>query len=120
MEEKEKFFLELIEGFEWKYDLGKYPNHIFIIKENRCLFQIYTENKEQKKIVSSYRMNIKQNLINKCAFWFNYPNMVCEISNELRLREVETLLFLKRMVFKHFKIKTNKIFSGNSVYDFSF
>ena len=60
-EEKEKIFLEIIEGFEWKYDLEKYPKILFCFKDDSCIFEISnSESINPKKIISSYRFGLKQ------------------------------------------------------------
>ena len=46
----EKYFLELIDGFEWKYNFNKFPTSLFVFKNNICLFEIegIFENNQKK------------------------------------------------------------------------
>ena len=105
MDEKEKLFLELIDGFEWKYDSNQYQNSLFGIKKDSCLFEIHNSNSlNQQKIIANYRLGFEQNLKNS-DFWFHYSKIwsVFESKFDMKYDDIQT--FMKGMVEKHFKMK---------------
>ena len=104
MDEKERLFLELIDGFQWRYDLDKYPHSIFGFKENVCIFEIYNlKLLNQRKIITSYRLEIKQNLKN-ATFWFNYDKIWSIFETNFGMKYNDIQYFMVDMLEKHFKI----------------
>ena len=106
MQKKEKLFLELIEGFQWKYDSEKYPDSIFGFKNGEILFQISNINEEinHRKIIYSYRMNIKQEL-NFFIFYFNNSIFWKIFKEYFEIGGDQADDFLKKNIKKYFKIK---------------
>jgi hypothetical protein len=104
MEEKEKLFLEIIQDFDWKYDLEKYPNTLFAFKDDIIIFLIdFKTQVDVKKIIANYRLENEQVFDNSFIF-FNYNKCWKRILNEL-ITTVRTKVFLKEMVEKHLKMK---------------
>ncbi len=105
MDEKEKLFLEFIDGFEWKYDLNKYPNSLFGFKGNVCLFQIYNSNElNQKKIIANYRFGLQQDLKN-AIFWFNHEKIWSVFESKFDMKYNDIQSFMNGMVEEHFKMR---------------
>ena len=104
MDEKEKLFLEHIEGFHWKYDLEKAPESLYVFKSEKCLFEIYADSGEinHKKIIISYRLGIKQQIDN-IDFWFN-PDIWDEFEKKFHMDFSECRSFFREMVQEHFQI----------------
>lgn len=105
MEEKEKLFLEIIDGFQWKYDLEKYPDSIFGFKNEDIVFEISNIDTEinHRKIICSYRMNIKQDL--RCfTFYFNHSIFWRMFKEHFEVSGSAVNHFQKRMIKKYFKI----------------
>ena len=105
MDEKDKLFLELIDGFEWKYDLNQYQNSLFGFKNDDCLFKIYSEGGlNQKKIIANYRFEIEQDFKN-ATFWFNYEKIWSVFESKFDMKYNDIQHFMKCMVEKHLKMK---------------
>ena len=105
--EKEKLFLELVEGFQWKYDLEQYPNYLFAFKDDIFIFEIYnSESINPKKIISCYRFEIKQDLKN-ADIWINYDKIWSIFESKFEMKHDDIQFFMKDMVEKHFKIRVN-------------
>jgi hypothetical protein len=104
MDEKEKLFLELIDGFKWRYDIYKYPNSLFGFKEDKFIFEIeYSDEINEKKIITSYRLGIKQDLKN-AAFWFNYDRIWSIFESNFEMKHNDIQFFMNDMLEKHFKM----------------
>ena len=102
--EKEKLFLELVEGFQWKYDLEKYPNSLYALKDGVCIFQFFDlESINPKKIISSYRFSLKQDLKNE-RIWFSYYKMWSIFESKFEMKYDDIRFFMEDMVEKHFKM----------------
>ncbi len=102
MEEKEKLFLEFIEGFEWKYDIEEYPNSLFVFKGDIYFFEIFnSEALNQKKIIANYRFGLEQDLKNY-SFWFNYDKIWSVFESKFGMNYTEIQSFMNGMVEKHF------------------
>ncbi len=105
MEEKEKLFLELIDGFEWKFYLNQYPKSLFGFKDDVCLFEIYNENGlNQQKSIASYRFGFEQDFKN-ASFMFNHDMVWSVFESKFYMSYSETQSFMKNMVEKHFKMR---------------
>jgi len=105
MDEKEKLFLDLIDGFEWKLDLNEYPNSLFAFKNDDCLFEIYNgDGLNQKKIIANYRFGLEQDFKN-AAFWFHYDKIWSVFESKFDMKYNDIQSFMKGMVEKHFKIR---------------
>ena len=114
MNEKEKLFLELVGGFRWECDLEKYPNSLFVFKNEICIFEIYNpESINPKKIISSYRFGLKQDLKN-ADIWFNYDKIWSIFESKFGMKYNDIQSFMKDMIEKHFKIRINtvSVFNG--------
>ena len=107
MEEKEKFFLELIKGFQWKYDLEKYNNFLFGFKNENCLFAINSNTKLNKKkilsIIKNNNLGFKQELKN-CLFWINHEKVWSIFESKFNMNYDEIQLFAKNIIEKYFRI----------------
>jgi hypothetical protein len=102
--EKEKLFLELIDGFQWRYDLDKYPHSIFAFKDDICVFEIdNSESLNQRKIIACYRFGLKQNLKN-ARIWFNYDRIWSIFESNFEMKYNDIQYFMVDMLEKHFKI----------------
>jgi hypothetical protein len=105
MDKKEKLFLELIEGFEWKCDIKKYPNFLFGFKDDICLFEIHNHSGlNQNKIIANYRFVLEQDLKN-ADFWFDYDKIWSVFESKFGMNYNEIKSFMNGMVEKHFKMK---------------
>jgi hypothetical protein len=105
MEDKEKLFLELIEGFEWKHDFKKYPNSLFVFKGDVFLFEIEnSKGLNQQKIIANYRFGLEQDLKNH-SFWFNSEQIWSVFESKFGMHYNEIQSFMNGMVEKHFKMK---------------
>lgn len=111
MEEKEKEFLNLIEGFQWKYDSELYPNDIFAFKNNELLFEINSRCLNYKKFIANYRFGIEQDLKNKIV-WFSLENIWSIFEKKFDMNDEEIDSFMSCMMEKNLKlirITPNKI-----------
>jgi hypothetical protein len=105
MDEKQKLFLKLIEEFEWRYDVEKYPNYLFGFKGDVFLFEIYnSKGLNYKKIIANYRFGLEQDLKNH-RFWFNYDKIWSFFESKFGMNYTEIQSFMNGMVEKHFKMK---------------
>jgi hypothetical protein len=103
--EKEKLFLKLIEGFEWKYGAQEYPSSLFGFKGKEFLFEIYNSKElNQQKIIANYRFGSEQDLKNT-EFWFNYDKIWSVFESKFGMNYSEIQSFMNGMVEKHFKIR---------------
>jgi len=103
--EKEKLFLKLIEGFEWKYSAQEYPSSLFGFKGKEFLFEIYNSKElNQQKIIANYRFGSEQDLKNT-EFWFNYDKIWSVFESKFGMNYSEIQSFMNGMVEKHFKIR---------------
>lgn len=98
----EKYFLELIDGFEWKYNFNKFPTSLFVFKNNICLFEIegIFEN-NQKKIIASNRLKTEYKF-NYNNVWINYDKLWSIIESEFKMNYTEMEFFLIYMFEKNF------------------
>jgi hypothetical protein len=104
MDEKEKLFLELINDFQWRYDIDRYPHSIFAFKEDKFIFEIYnSEPLNQRKIIASYRLGIKQDLKN-ARIWFNYDRIWSIFKSNFEMKDNDIEFFMRNMLEKHFKM----------------
>lgn len=98
--EKEKLFLELVEGFQWKYNLEKYPNSLFLSKNKKDIIQIFNISSiNKKKIIASYRLGIKQDLKGSAI------RTSREFALNFDMEQNEYKRFVVDMFSKHLKIK---------------
>lgn len=115
MDEKEKLFLELIDGFEWKYDVDKYPFSLFGFKDDICILNFFNMEKiNHKKIILCYRLRIKQNFQNY-SVWVNYDKTWSIFEKNFKMKYNDIQSFINDMLENHFKIsgiKTEKIFQA--------
>jgi hypothetical protein len=100
MDEKERLFLELIDGFKWRYDLDKNIRSLFINKDGEDIIQFFNKlSINKKKIIASYRLGIEQDL----------KGYLIRTSKQFRLNfdmeQEDYDLFIEDMMIKHFKIK---------------
>lgn len=103
--EKEKLFLELIEGFQWKYDLEECPDSLFVFKDNECIFEIWSAKSiNQKKIISSYRLRIYQ-VLKKDDVWFDNSKLWSIFKSKFEMEHGDIESFIEEMIEKHFKIR---------------
>lgn len=117
MDEKEKLFLELIEGFQWRYNVDKYPHSLFAFKEDKFIFQIYnSKTLNQRKIIASYRLGIKQDLKN-ATFSFNYDKIwsIFELNFGMKYNDIKH--FMVDMLEKHFKMSGTTPIAANVYID---
>ena len=99
MDEKEKLFLALFDGFKWRYDLDKNINSLFINKDGEDIIQFFNRlSINKKKIIASYRLGIEQDL----------KGYLIRTSKQFRLNfdmeQGEYKRFIVDMMNKHFKI----------------
>jgi hypothetical protein len=102
MYEKEKLFLELIEGFKWRYDLDKNKNSLFLFKNEKDIIQFFNKSGisiNQRKMIASYRLGIKQDLKGSMIITNKEFRLNFDMSQE------EYKKFIVDMMNKHFKIK---------------
>ena len=105
MDERDKLFLELIDGFEWKYDLNQYPNYLFGFKNDDCLFEIFNiDGLNQQKIIANYRFDIEHDL-KIVNFRFNYEKIWSVFESKFDMKYNDIQHFMKCMVEKHLKMK---------------
>ena len=105
MDEKEKLFLDLIDGFEWKCDLNQYPNSLFGFKNGVWLFEIcINDGLNQKKIIANYRFGFEQDLKN-ANVWFHYYEIWSVFESKFDMKHDDIQSFMKCMVEKHFKMR---------------
>ena len=104
MDEKERLFLELIDGFQWRYDIDKYPHSLFGFKDENFIFEIeYIDEINEKKIITSYRLGIKQDLKN-ARIWFNYDRIWSIFKSNFEMKDNDIEFFMRNMLEKHFKM----------------
>jgi len=105
MNEKEKLFLELIEGFEWKYSAQKYTGSLFGFKGKEILFEIYNSKElNQQKMIANYRFGSEQYLKNT-KFWIDYDKTWSVFESKFGMNYAEIQSFMNGMVEKHFKMR---------------
>lgn len=105
MREKEKLFLDLIDGFEWKFDLNQYPNYLFGFKNDDCLFEIFNiDGLNQQKIIANYRFDIEHDL-KIVNFRFNYNKFWSVFESKYRMKYNDIQTFMSGMVEKHLKMR---------------
>lgn len=117
MEEKEKLFLELIDGFEWKCDLDKYKKSLFGFKNDICFFQIYQHEGliQQKKIIANYRFELEQDLENH-DFFLNNKQIWSVFESKFNMEYDDVKSFMNGVVKKYFKMRGITTIRANSVF----
>jgi hypothetical protein len=118
--EKEKLFLELLDGFEWKYDIEEYPNRLFGFKDNICLFEIYNSNGlNQNKIITNYRLELELDLTNS-ELRFN-EDKICKVFElKFNIDFNEFIYLFRDIAKKYFKCNEKQPYIGKtSFYDIS-
>jgi len=101
MDEKEKLFLELIDGFQWRYDIDKFKSFLFISKNGEDIIRLFHNSGRsinQRKIIASYRLGIKQDLKDSLI------STSREFSLNFDMEQGEYKRFIVDMMNKHFKI----------------
>ena len=112
MEEKEKLFLEIIDGFQWKYDSERYKDTLFAFKNKSFLFKIFFKEEDISfiKLIVKFRLNFEHDFKDACFVFFN-KNIFYSFNEHFNMKEEEVKKYISEILKNKFKFYNTKIYS---------